>query len=227
MKHEDAQAVLAAYAAGALDPEEATAVEAHLAACGPCRAEVAVLRTTLDTLTAAVAEPDWEGHAAMREQFARRLATPAERPVPAVRQRPTGWARRRWGWAAAAVVAASGWAWAWHTAQEAARLQQLVALTTAGRPQALAPAADRRSLVDLYLHGGRAVVWVHRLTPAGAGHVYEGWWIVDGRPLPAGTFGRGPALLRRPAGAAAFAITIEPQGGTRQPTTPILAQTSV
>lgn len=42
--------LLGAYALGALHPEEAAALEAHLAGCEPCRAELHELNTVRDTL---------------------------------------------------------------------------------------------------------------------------------------------------------------------------------
>ena len=64
------------------------------------------------------------------------------------------------------------------------------------------------------------------LPPAPAGKDYQIWFIADGKPVPGGVFkpdARGhvemhdqvPAAAR---GATAFAITLEPQGGTPAPT---------
>jgi anti-sigma factor RsiW len=44
MTHEELQSLLGAYAIDAVEPDEALAVEAHLAGCPRCRAEVAELR---------------------------------------------------------------------------------------------------------------------------------------------------------------------------------------
>jgi hypothetical protein len=43
MEHEEARHALGAYAIGALEPAERSAVERHLAGCAPCRAELAEL----------------------------------------------------------------------------------------------------------------------------------------------------------------------------------------
>jgi anti-sigma-K factor RskA len=56
-----------------------------------------------------------------------------------------------------------------------------------------------------------------------SGKVYE-LWTIAGRPAPAGTFtpGSGGSVVRLPAAALAakqIAITVEPSGGSSQPTT--------
>jgi anti-sigma-K factor RskA len=80
------------------------------------------------------------------------------------------------------------------------------------------------SRVDLYLKGSHAMVWVKALPALKPGETYQGWWIVKGQPVSAGTFAAGPHFLpAKPGSASAFAITIEPHGGTKAPTTPVLA----
>jgi hypothetical protein len=225
MDHDEYLNDLALYAAGVLTPADSERVRRHVATCAACQRELGDLRQSLAGLTEAMVEPDWSGHRELRQAFQERLesaGTPPPRPHPARRARGLVAA-----WAATLLVAAWGWATAWQAHQQATHLHQVVALMTHAPRIALQPATGVRGVVDLYLATREAVVVVRRLPPPGPGHVYEGWWIVGSRPLPAGTFGSGPSLLRRPPGARAFAITIEPAGGTRRPTTPILAETSV
>ena len=76
----------------------------------------------------------------------------------------------------------------------------------------------------------KAVLYAFRLRSAPAGRVYQLWLIKNGQPIPSQTFNSGPngdALVDAfpvPAegGFSAAAITEEPAGGSRQPTTPIL-----
>ena len=76
---------------------------------------------------------------------------------------------------------------------------QMIHLASSGHRAVLTAAACRASPVDLYWQRGPA----------------------------AGTFGPGPHVRSRPAGTKAFAVTVEPEGGTTKPTTPVLASASV
>lgn len=74
----------------------------------------------------------------------------------------------------------------------------------------------------------RAVMRTAGLTPAEAGKVYQLWFIKDGKPVPSRTFNTGAdnkgleSGIETPAtmtGVTAVAITVEPTGGSLQPTT--------
>lgn len=73
-----------------------------------------------------------------------------------------------------------------------------------------------------------AIVHAFNLTPAEAGRVYQLWFIQDGKPVPSVTFNSEPsghALVRNvalPEGITHAAITVEPAGGSLQPTTPVV-----
>lgn len=77
-----------------------------------------------------------------------------------------------------------------------------------------------------YNQSGSAMMIADELPPAPPGKDYQIWFITDGKPVPGGVFkpdARGHVEMhdRIPAaaqGAAAFAITLEPQGGTLAPT---------
>jgi anti-sigma-K factor RskA len=76
----------------------------------------------------------------------------------------------------------------------------------------------------------RAIVNGYRLKPVPAGRAYQLWFIKDGRPVPSVTFkpeADGHAKVERipvPEGGSltAAAITVEPEGGSAQPTSPIV-----
>ena len=78
-----------------------------------------------------------------------------------------------------------------------------------------------------------AVAHVFRLPPAPAGRTYQIWAIADGKPVSIALFNSGldgHALVERftlpasVAGISAVAVTVEPEGGSPQPTTtPFLA----
>jgi anti-sigma-K factor RskA len=76
----------------------------------------------------------------------------------------------------------------------------------------------------------RAIVNGYRLKAVPAGRAYQLWFIKDGRPVPSVTFkpeADGHAKVEQipvPDGGAisAAAITVEPEGGSAQPTSPIV-----
>jgi anti-sigma-K factor RskA len=73
---------------------------------------------------------------------------------------------------------------------------------------------------------GEAVIYAAGLPAPEPGKTYQLWWIQDGKPVSAGTFGvdeRGSGSLRvehvAPVGQIqAWAVTVEPAGGVPQPT---------
>lgn len=108
--------------------------------------------------------------------------------------------------------------------------QEIIAMFTAPDTKVMplkgtemAPQASARLA---YNKAGSAMMIVNGLQPAPAGKDYQIWFIVDGKPMPGGVFqpdAKGHVEMRAqlpaPAlAASAFAITLEPQGGTQAPT---------
>jgi len=87
----------------------------------------------------------------------------------------------------------------------------------------MAPRAHARLA---YNKAGKAMMVADELPPAPAGKDYQIWFIAEGKPVPGGVFkpdqqGHVEMLGEIPANArsaSAFAITLEPQGGTSAPT---------
>lgn len=89
-----------------------------------------------------------------------------------------------------------------------------------------APRADGRVAFDR--RDGRVAVFVHDLPPAPAGQAYQLWFLTpDARKIPGTVFStnaEGGAIVQANVPAAergntaGFAITLEPQGGSTQPT---------
>ena len=79
------------------------------------------------------------------------------------------------------------------------------------------------------LPGGRAYVVPAGLRALPASRTYQLWSIVGGRPVSAGLLGATPAVASFvvPAGTQELAITDEPAGGSRQPTSSPVASASV
>lgn len=227
MTHEAIREHLALFAMGGLESDESEAIAQHLVSCLQCQRLLGQYQETLGDLDLAMTEPDWAGHQEMRQMFQSRLPNvtpPVDTPNASIRTIRRS--RGRWGWpaawAATLLVAFSGWSVAYRAHQEVTQSQRIMAFMTTGRPVSLVSVHAAHAQVDLYLNSSHAVVWVKNLAPLSENQVYEGWWIIKGRPEPAGTFGRGATLLTLPKNATAFAITKEPRGGTKQPTGPIL-----
>ena len=76
-QHTDFQNNLAAYALGALDPEETAALEAHLQTCESCRDELADYQRVSTGLMASL--PPRQPPAAIKRALRKRIAAPAPR----------------------------------------------------------------------------------------------------------------------------------------------------
>jgi anti-sigma-K factor RskA len=236
MTHEPFDTQAAAYALGALDGEERTEFERHLATgCALCQAS---LRESGEALAALAAQlPPAVPPAGVRDALLRRIA-----PV-----------RRQWfGWATAAAAAAVVGALATGlilTSRYEARVAQLaseVAGLQAERAQAQAVLDLLRDPATrlVVLQGAEPspgalarVIWhetaggwimVAKLPPAQPGKTYELWTFSGGQPSPAGVFdvdAAGAATVRIKATGApveGFAVTLEPAGGVPAPTGPIV-----
>jgi anti-sigma-K factor RskA len=100
---------------------------------------------------------------------------------------------------------------------------QLFQLTSTGDPDPAIQLFWDRQRNQAILHG-------FRLKPVPEGHAYQLWFIKDGKPVPSVTFKPETSGLARaeripvPAGGSisAAAVTVEPESGSPQPTSPIV-----
>jgi Anti-sigma-K factor rskA/Putative zinc-finger len=204
--------LIPAHALRALDPDDESAVAAHLAICERCRLQLR----------------DFEGVAA-----ALAYASPAIAPPPELRDRVLGAiepvvapqpaavsptpARERWSWwprVSLVAVPALGLAVLalaiWNISLQG-RLsdRDVVAATAVGK------------IGSVVAFKGGDVTLFANLPTAAPGHVYEAWVVRGGTPLPAGTFagGRGFAfdLTRGAKPGDTIAITLEPGEGGSTP----------
>lgn len=226
----DIHALVGAYAVDALDDEERTAFERHLADCAACRAEVAGLREAAATLATptAVTPPG-----ALRDRVLADIAT--VRPLPPAAERADRRPRRfPRPWllvaAAAAVIALGAGAAVWQPWAD--QTSQAPQLTAAERIRA----ADDAETFTQTLDGGaratlirsralnQAVLVTSDMPPAPEGRVYELWLDHKGVGMvPAGLMvgtEREVVLEGDPATAIGFGITVEPEGGSEEPTLP-------
>jgi anti-sigma factor RsiW len=219
---------LAAYALDALDDHERSEFEAHLAQCDACRAELAGFLETAGMLAYAAegpAPPD-----ALREQIledARR-----ERPSQSVVVLRPRRALRLTAIAAAAAVAAAIGLGIWAASLSNSLDEERSARAAEARAAAILadadstriPLGERGALVRS--PNGESVMLVRSLPAAPAGKTYEAWVIEGGKPVKAGLFeggGQQIVLLEQPVReGATVAVTLEPEGGSDQPTGDIL-----
>lgn len=242
MTHPDLHTLTGAYALDALDDTEREAFEAHLPDCPTCAEEVEGFLATTSMLGAAVAEPP---PAHLKGVVLDRVArTRQEPPATAPRPRPRetvvefsrGPARRAWlermllPAAAALAVVVAGLSLVVGNLNQ--RLDEVV---PADDVAAVVAAEDLQSWETTLPDGGTARVvysatrgegWfvADGLETTEAGRIYELWLIDDEGPAPAGLFNAsdGVAAHRftgRVDGVQAIGVTVEPAGGSPQPTT--------
>jgi len=198
----------AGYALDALDETDRVAYERHLAHCERCQAELAVFAATAGSL-AFSAEPA-EPPPALR---ARILETArAERPnVVPLRPSASTWAVRVVAVAAcAAAIGLAVWNVSLHDRLGKAQ-GELTAVGLSGAAGSVVVGPN-----------GQGTLVVSGLRPTERGKVYEAWVIKDGKATPAGTFAAGKTsvvhLRKRVPSGAIIGITVEPAGGSPQPT---------
>ncbi|TGN63424.1 anti-sigma factor [Nocardioides eburneiflavus] len=236
----DPHKLTGAYAMDALDELERARFEQHLAQCDDCRAEVAELRETAALLSETVAVPP---PASLRDSVlsgisqVRPLApevTAAPVAAPARSEQSAG----RRGWAPFLVAAALAIfvglgamiVAPWADDNDAPRL-------TAAEQVLQAPDAEEvfldlgeagRATVVRSKSQDKAVITTEDMVPAPEGKDYELWFQTpDEDMVPAGLMPDDPdqtvVLDGSAAEAIAVGITVEPDGGSDQPTTDPIA----
>jgi len=258
--HEQYAEDLTLYAMGVLEGRELAEVDAHVAGCDACRAELERLRADFAAL--ALSPPEVEPPARARERLLAAIGTePQARPAssPAslderrrarrgMRSQAAVWAAAGWLAAAGAVIVASS-SWR-HTSeverqlamlqkrmlddrQQLAQAKEVLAVFTSQQSQHVTlVSTDEKPQPQgkaIYLKQRGTLVFVASdLPPVASGHAYELWLIpAEGGPLPAGVFtpdANGNAVVMNPplpkgTSAKAFAVTLEPAGGSAAPTT--------
>jgi len=237
----------AAYALGALGPEETREFEAYLATSPEAQREVAEYREV-----SALLGLDDIGAGASTDLRGRVLARVAERKTSRIDPRSRG----VWAALAASLIAAVGLGIGvvWLRRELADRdttvatLGQLLAvrgqdlrdrqaildaiLDPSVRLYQLTSSGDPEPGIQLFWNQRRnqALLNASRLKPVPSGRAYQLWFIKDGKPVPSITFVPNPdgsatrtgVPVPRDGIISAAAITVEPQGGSPQPTSPIV-----
>jgi anti-sigma-K factor RskA len=201
----------AAYALDALDPEDRWTYQRHLDTCDRCREEVAALRESAGELGYAAEGPEPSPQLRDRILAAARAEPRTAQVVPI---------RRRWLFPATAVAAAAAAVAAiglglWANSLRGGPTQRVVALQGAAG--------------NLIVNGDRGTLVVC-LRNAPTAKTYEAWVVQGRRPRPAGLFpgGCSSVPLDEPVeDGDVVAVTLEPEGGSDQPTSDVLASANV
>jgi anti-sigma-K factor RskA len=242
------QDLAAAYALGALPADEARRFEAFLATSPEARREVAEYREVAALL--ALAGPDASPGPDLRDRVLARVAEQKARPLASGRSperrapSPALWVALAASLLAvvglgASLVSARGRLGALET--ELSARSQALAERDATLNSILAPGVELFQLtssgdpdpgIQLFWNRQRNQAILHgfRLKPVPAGRAYQLWFIKDGKPVPSVTFKPESSGLARaeripvPAGGSisAAAVTVEPESGSPQPTSPIV-----
>jgi len=233
--HDELLDNVAAYALGVLSPVEAAAVESHLQTCEQCRAEYEYLRPAVTAVaySAEACRDESSGGVAasplLKARIMRRVRTEAAAARPARRSLGTGYAVAAACLAIAifAALAAFSLNRRLHQelAQSALQSQTIADLTS---PES---AHYRFARGEVVTHADRLYLTMHGLATPPAGRVYQAWTLEKGaaRVAPSSTFvpaNGGAAVLRLPESATnvvAVAVSVEPEGGSQQPTTKPIA----
>jgi anti-sigma-K factor RskA len=264
MSHPEQESPLdlaAAYALGALAPDEVQRFEAFLATSPEAQREVAEFRDVAALL--ALAGVDAAPGAELRQRVLARVEAEKDMalgPAKGVGRGAGGSGARSsgliWGALAASLVAAVGLGVGYvdlrnqvgELRSEIASRELILART---RQQLIERDATLRAILEpgvqlfqLTASGdpepgiqlfwdqrrNQAIIHGFRLRPVPPGRAYQLWFIQDGKPVPSVTFKpetTGNAKVEQvpvPTGGtiSAAAVTVEPESGSPQPTSPIL-----
>lgn len=228
----DLHTLTGAYAAHALPLDEEREFEEHLRACDACTQEVRELEATTARLAGGVAvlPPPALKAAVMAHILTVRQLPPVGGPrhgsaevVPLHRS----WYRSPLGVAAAALLVltlgASGFA-----ARERNQLRDERSASAAASAIVADPARQVRAAklgsgsATVISAGGRAVVFTTGLPALASGRVYQ-LWLIDGKTITSEGLlpktGAARRVLDALPGRASVAISVEPDGGSDQPST--------
>ncbi len=233
----DVDELAAAHGLGALDPNEATAVEEHLAGCDRAHDEARDLIAAAALVPAAL-EPVPPSPALRGRLMATIAATPQDHRAPAPRPAPEERARRPW-WqlapvpsalAAVGLAAAVGLG-AWGLSLNAELAERDAALRAVASADVAYAAEGRAGRGWVIQSGDQALFMADGLADLAAGQLYEFWLIdADGTAVAAGTLtdtdGVALVTLERTLGdATTFAVTVETERVEQSANDPVLVAT--
>jgi anti-sigma-K factor RskA len=225
---------LAAFALGCLEADEQAVVSAHLSACPVCREELLAYSAVLEQIGRSV--PQAEPPPALKQSILARIQRSEEKQVEVAG--PSWWDRFRMKvlasptWAAAGLVLVLVLGFSnlllWQQVRElrtAAPAGQEQLQTVVLQGSAMAPSAT--GLIVISLDGEHGTLVVDRLPALDEAHEYQLWLIdadeqrTSGAVFSVSQDGYGSVWVKSPQPLVSyrgFGVTIEPKGGSPQPT---------
>jgi anti-sigma-K factor RskA len=230
----DLHSLMAPYALDALDADERSRFEAHLDQCVDCQVEMAGFMATAVRLGDAVSHTP---PPALRDRLLAEISTtPQQHPLVSslAEKRSLRRALPRLVMAAAFLVGAVG-VGGFLVERDNAQQEhdQNVAISRVIGAEDVATKAktfDTGGSVKMYSSAAAdsAVIIAKGLPSPGAGKVYQVWMIDRKGPTSQGTFGTdGQMIMKGVSGADRVAVTVEPAGGSKQPTSAPIATIAV
>jgi len=224
---DDVHLLAGAYALNAVDEFERRRFEAHLPSCESCQSELASFAGAVDVLGAAAHEP---APASLKASVMAEVdQTRQDSPVASSTQRSARRSNRILGAVAAIAVLAAVAAGSLFVNAErrADNLAEIAAVYQAPDAQTIElTAGDARLRVSLAGDDGRAIIDPLELGDLEDGQTYQLWMVADAA-FAESTFVAGDPVLIDLAhdliDGAVLAVTVEPAGGSPQPTTDPIA----
>jgi anti-sigma-K factor RskA len=232
ISHDEMLDSVAAYALGTLSPQEAPIVAEHLRNCEQCREEYRLLRPAVTAVAySAEACTDSRSGAVAASPLLKARVMKQVRGEIGRRPWPRGWPI--WALLAACLALAlldySLSRQVDHERTLATAQDQTIADLTAADAQ-----RHRFSDGAVVTHDDRLYIVLQNLATPPHGKVYQAWTLAKGqhRVAPSVTFAPGGSttVVRLPeaaTGVAAVAVSVEPAGGSKQPTTKPIAVVAI
>jgi anti-sigma-K factor RskA len=224
--HDEMLDNVAVYALGALPPDEARVVAAHLETCAECRAEYDALRPAVTAIGLAEVSDGPAPSPLLRARIMREVRRSSSAPVASAQR------SQMWTAVAAAVVFAGAGIFTGvalmngrmhHDSEVIAAQSQTLGDLAAGKRYAFADGA-------VIVRGTHLYVTMPKMPMPPKGKVYQAWTLPKGskRMAPSMTFmpGKDVTVVRLPESAndvTAVAVSVEPAGGSLQPTSKPIA----
>jgi anti-sigma-K factor RskA len=224
--------LLPAYALGVLDPAEAELVDRHVATCPQCAAELTEAQETAGML--AYAAPSVAPPLDLRARILdavdepervvapQPMPEPEPEPEPAKRSRPTlGWWPRFARVAVPVLAVCVIGLLAWNISLRHSLGQTNDAVYGASTSVALS------NVGTVFVHSDGSATLYADAQALPSGHTYQAWVIPPGgKPISAGVFSAGRKNIdfaTKAQNGDTLAISVEPSGGSPQPTTKPIA----
>lgn len=222
--------LLPAYALGSLDDDEASRVKEHLSGCLICRSESNAFQSIADqlSLAAPLADPSPD----LKNRLMQRVQATRPKDRPAVQTPSRSWLERllpAWSFASLVLIfALAGFnLFLW------LRFSHPIVATSPGGMRAMPltasdPTSRATGYVLISADGDNGALVVDGLPPLDKSQQYQLWLIRDGNRTSGAVFSTdeknyGGTRIRAPRSLLDYSsvgITIEPAGGSPQPTGP-------